>query len=278
MVYQLDAYRYWAEQLGWKNFDFGQFGENFTVEGLADTETCVGDRYRIGSALFEVTQPRVTCYRLGIRLNNPLLPALLVANRRPGFYLRVIEEGEVGGGDEVVKEASGAAEMSVAEIDGLLYLPNPDYGRISIASTLSALSPGWRDSFERLLKAKELGNSDGNAGLTSSMTPRPAWKGFRSLRVTDVHREAEEIVSITFASPDDVPLPSARSGRYIVLRLGDDQDGRPIIRSYSLSGEAGNGRYRISVKRGAGPGRSDRSQCPSWRVSTALQCSSGRLS
>src|SRR5437588_5951002 len=80
------------------------FGENFTVEGLPDDEVCIGDRYRIGSALFEVTQPRVTCYRVGIRTNEPQMAALLTSSGRPGFYLRVLQEGEAGAGDEIVKE------------------------------------------------------------------------------------------------------------------------------------------------------------------------------
>ena len=71
LVYQIDSYRYWERELGRKDLLFGQFGENFTVEGLPDDEVCIGDRYRIGSALFEVTQPRVTCYRVGIRMNEP---------------------------------------------------------------------------------------------------------------------------------------------------------------------------------------------------------------
>jgi MOSC domain-containing protein YiiM len=102
-VYQIGSYRYWERELGRHDFVYGQFGENFTVEGLADDEVCVGDRYRIGTATFEVTQPRVTCYRVGIRMNDPQIPALLVSHRRPGFYFRVLDEGEVQAGDEVIK-------------------------------------------------------------------------------------------------------------------------------------------------------------------------------
>lgn len=104
-VYQMDSYRYWQQELRRHDFVFGQFGENFTVEGLTDDEVCIGDRYRIGGALFEVTQPRVTCYRVGIRMDEPRMAALLIAHRRPGFYFRVLEEGEVGAGDEIVKVA-----------------------------------------------------------------------------------------------------------------------------------------------------------------------------
>jgi MOSC domain-containing protein YiiM len=84
-VYQDESYRYWERHLRRSNLVPGQFGENFTVEGLADTNVCIGDRYRIGSALFEVTQPRVTCYRLGIRMEEPDMAALLVKHGRPGF-------------------------------------------------------------------------------------------------------------------------------------------------------------------------------------------------
>src|SRR5208282_5528595 len=117
LVYQIDSYRYWQAQLGRNDFAFGQFGENFTIDGLPDTEVCIGDRYRIGSALFEVTQPRVTCYRVGIRMNQPRMAALLVAHHRPGFYFRVLEEGEVGAGDEILKVSDGPERMTVAEID-----------------------------------------------------------------------------------------------------------------------------------------------------------------
>src|SRR2546429_6227958 len=122
LVYQIDSYRYWERELGRKDFVFGQFGENFTVEGLADDEVCIGDRYRIGSALFEVTQPRVTCYRVGIRMDEPRMAALLVAHGRPGFYFRVLEEGEVRAGDDVMRIATGPEAMTVADINALLYL------------------------------------------------------------------------------------------------------------------------------------------------------------
>src|ERR1043166_9249672 len=101
-VYQIGSYRYWERELGRDDFVPGQFGENFTVEGLADDEVCIGDRYRIGEALFEVTQPRGTCYRVGIRRDEPKMPSLLVSHHRPGFYFRVLEEGLVQAGDEIV--------------------------------------------------------------------------------------------------------------------------------------------------------------------------------
>src|SRR5271168_1694668 len=151
-VYQIDSYRYWEHELGRHDFVHGQFGENFTVEGLADAEVCIGDRFRIGSAVFEVTQPRVTCYRVGIRMNEPRMAALLVAHHRPGFYFRVLEEGEVGAGDEIVKVAEGPERLTVAAIDALLYLPGPAKDELERALRIPALSPGWKSSFEALLR------------------------------------------------------------------------------------------------------------------------------
>jgi ferredoxin-NADP reductase/MOSC domain-containing protein YiiM/ferredoxin len=254
MVYQLEAYRYWERELGRNDLEYGQFGENFTVDGLADDEVCIGDRYRIGSAVFEVTQPRVTCYRVGIRMNNPQMAALLVSHRRPGFYFRVIEEGEVGAGDEIQKIADGPGRITVAEIDSLLYLPNHDASRIAIAERIPALSPGWKGSLEALLKADERKVHNGNAGLTLSASTPPAWNGFRMLRVAAVHQETSEITSIVLESLDKSPLPVALPGQYVVLKFHADNSSQPIVRSYSISGASDSGTYRISAKRGTGPG------------------------
>jgi len=143
-VYQIDSYRYWQAQLGRSDFSYGQFGENFTVDGLPDGEVCIGDRYRIGSAVFEVTQPRVTCYRVGIRMNEPQMAALLVSHGRPGFYFRVIEEGEVESGDEIVQVTSGPERMTIAEVNALLYTPGHPRTQLERAVRIPALSAGWR--------------------------------------------------------------------------------------------------------------------------------------
>src|SRR3954452_3499448 len=103
MVYQVGSYEHWRQHLDRTDLSWGNFGENFTVDGLPDDEVCIGDRYRIGEAEFEVTQPRVTCYRVGLRFDEPRMPALLVAHHRPGFYLRVLREGRVRAGDDILK-------------------------------------------------------------------------------------------------------------------------------------------------------------------------------
>jgi MOSC domain-containing protein YiiM len=152
MVYQTDSYRYWERELGRNNFSYGQFGENFTVDGLPDDEVCVGDRYRIGTALFEVSQPRVTCYRVGIRMDEPQMPAKLVAHHRPGFYFRVLEEGNVGAGDEIIKVADGPERMSIAETDAMLHLRGHTREKLDRALRIPALSEGWKGSFKALLQ------------------------------------------------------------------------------------------------------------------------------
>ena len=238
-VYQIDSYRYWERELGRSDFVHGQFGENFTVEGLSDDEVCIGDRYRIGTALFEVTQPRVTCYRVGIRMNDPRIPALLVSHRRPGFYFRVLEEGEVQAGDEIFKVASGPEEMTVAEVDGLLYLPGHPRQQILRALRIPALSPGWQASFRALLDGEAGG---GNAGLAVT-SPPPAWPGFRRLSVAGIDRESDSVISIRLEDPGGAALPAARPGQYLTLRI------QSVLRNYSLSGPPGAGHYRISVKR-----------------------------
>ena len=177
-VYQLDSYRYWERELGRDDFVHGQFGENFTVEGLRDDEVCIGDRYRIGTAVFEVTQPRVTCYRVGIRMNDPRIPALLVSHRRPGFYFRVLEEGEVEAGDEIVKLASGPEQMTVAEVDALLYLPGHPRQQLLRALRIPALSPGWRASFEALLERSPAPATPGSQRQVRRR-PGPASAGWR---------------------------------------------------------------------------------------------------
>jgi ferredoxin-NADP reductase/MOSC domain-containing protein YiiM/ferredoxin len=244
-VYQLDSYQYWQKVLARDDFTYGQFGENFTIDGLPDDEVCIGDRYRIGAALFEVTQPRVTCYRVGIRMDDPQMPALLVQHHRPGFYFRVLEEGEVQAGDEIVKVASGPERMTVAEVDALLYLPGHPRDRIERAVRIPALSPGWQGSFRAILDEPE--SASGNAGLVAAAPP-PAWAGFRPLRVTAVEPESSTIASIRLADPDGLPVPAAQPGQFLTVRLRPDTDHPALVRSYSLSGRPGDAGYRISVK------------------------------
>ena len=249
LVYQLESYRYWERELGRPEFAFGQFGENFTVDGLSDGEVCIGDRYRIGEALFEVSQPRVTCYRVGLRMDEPRMAALLVSHGRPGFYLRVLEEGLVGAGDEIVKVADGPERMSVAEINALLYLPGHRREDLQRALRIPALSPGWQGSFRALLDQPSDGASGaGNAGLSAENGPPPAWPGFRTLRVSRINQESLTVFSMVLTPFDERPLATPLPGQFVVLRLHPDPRAAPLLRSYSLSGAPNANHYRISIK------------------------------
>ena len=251
LVYQQDSYLFWEKQLDRTGLAYGELGENFTVDGLPDSEVCIGDRYRIGKALFEVTQPRVTCYRAGIRVNEPAMAALLVKHRRPGFYLRVLEEGEVQAGDEIARVTEGPERMSVAEIDALLYLPGHPRDRLERALRIPAMADGWRRSFEALLRqAPTDGGTSGNAGLSAASGPPPAWRGFRPLRVSQKTHESGNVISLVLESQDGQPLATALPGQFIVLRLGPTS-APALMRSYSLSGEPRAPTYRVSIKREA---------------------------
>jgi ferredoxin-NADP reductase/MOSC domain-containing protein YiiM len=247
-VYQMDAYHYWERVLGRKDFIFGQFGENFTVEGLPDDEVCIGDRYRIGDAIFEVTQPRVTCYRVGIRMSEPRMAALLVAHHRPGFYFRVLQEGEVGAGDDIVKITDGPERISVAGIDALLYLPGHSPEQLERALRIPALSKGWQSSFQAILTQESSPKpGEGNRGLANE-EQAPAWPGFRQMRVARIHKESDNVTSFVLAPIDGQHLPVFEAGQFVVLRLLVDPGKSPVLRSYSLSDLPGADHFRISVK------------------------------
>ncbi|GAA0995526.1 MOSC and FAD-binding oxidoreductase domain-containing protein [Acrocarpospora macrocephala] len=233
LVYQIQCYEYWQKYFGRADFEYGQFGENFTVDGLPDDEVCIGDRYRIGEAEFEVTQPRVTCYRVGLRLGEPELPALLVSHHRPGFYLRVLTEGRVEAGDDIIRTKIGPGALTVADIDALLYLPGHDQDTLRRALAIPALSPGWRRSFE-----------DMAAGGTAP--PRSeGWTGFRPMRVSRIVRETPSVLSLYLEADSGGSLPVAEAGQYLTFRVAGAGEPAPV-RSYSLSSASA---YRVSVKR-----------------------------
>jgi ferredoxin-NADP reductase/MOSC domain-containing protein YiiM len=247
-VYQMDSYHYWQEQLKRNDFIYGQFGENFTIDGLADDAVCIGDRFQIGTALFEVTQPRVTCFRVGIRMNEPRMASLLTSSGRPGFYFRVLQEGDVSAGDEIMKVGEAAERMTIKEINALLYLPGHPRESLQRALRIDALSRGWRGSFQSLLQSSQNGAETGNAGLAPAAAAHPASPGFQPLLVSSIDRESEDVLSFTLQSPDRHELPTALPGQYVVVRLKPAAGSPMLLRSYSLSGPLSTKHFRISVK------------------------------
>jgi ferredoxin-NADP reductase len=135
--------------------------------------------------------------------------------------------------------------MTVAEVDGLLYLPGHPRQQMLRALRIPALSPGWQASFQALLAGEPGG---GNAGLITT-SPPPAWVGFRKLKVTDIAPEGDSMISIRLEDPDGAALPPAGPGQYLTVRLQPDPHERSVLRNYSLSGPPGAHDYRITVKR-----------------------------
>ncbi len=153
-VYSREHYGHWMRELNRNDFTDGQFGENFTVEGMLEDEIHIGDVFSVGGAKVEVTQPRAPCFKLGIRMGMPSFLKLFLTSGRVGFYLRVLEEGEVGAGDVLERVAIDPERMTVREINNLLYFDQGNVEGGKKALRIQALSPGWRESFaDRLAKA-----------------------------------------------------------------------------------------------------------------------------
>lgn len=272
-VYDRSAYDHWAHELGRGDLLPGHFGENFTVEGMPDDQVCVGDRYRIGDAVFEVTQPRVTCFKVGLRLAEPRMPALMYSHGRPGFYLRVLEEGEVGAGDEIERVAVGPEAMSVREVSALLYLPGHTPAGLRRALAIPALSEGWRGSFRALLDQHASGGA-GNQGLAPPSTP-PAWQGLRAFRVAGAAQETTSVRSFVLEPVDGQELPGFPPGQFLALKLDAAEAPAALLRSYSLAAPADAHRYRIAVKREPG-GRASAYLHDRVRVGDVLQVGAPR--
>ena len=180
-------------------------------------------------------------------MGEPELPALLVTHHRPGFYMRVLTEGHIQAGDRIVKTRTGPGALSVADADALLYLPGRDPAKLRLATQIPALSPGWQGSFRDLLAADGDSAAAPPLGGEPAPRPRPAWAGFRPLRVTKVVPETATVSSIYLTAPDRSLLPAAPAGQYLTLRIPGAGQPAPV-RSYSLSSAPDAGTYRISVK------------------------------
>jgi ferredoxin-NADP reductase len=169
------------------------------------------------------------------------MAALLVAHRRPGFYFRVLREGPVRAGDDIVKLAAGPEQVTVAATDALLYLPDGDVATMRRLLAVPALSPGWHGSFRDLLDQAD------HPGRERPEQRPPAWPGFRRLRVARLVHETELVTSVYLRPIDGAGLPAPQPGQYLTLRLAGAGNPAPV-RSYSLSASSADS-YRISVKR-----------------------------
>lgn len=154
-AYPHEHYAVWARELGRQGFAYGQFGENFTVTEMLEDNVCIGDVFRVGGAVVEVTGPRIPCFKLGIKMESEKFPKLFLASGRVGFYLRVLEEGEVGAGDAILPLQKDPASFTVQELVRVAYFNRDDLVGARKALDLSALAPGWKQFFEERLGKRE---------------------------------------------------------------------------------------------------------------------------
>ena len=262
---------HWRRELGRDDFEYGQFGENFTVEGLPDDEVCIGDRYEIGGALFEVSQPRVTCYRVGLRLGEPRLPALLVAHRRPGFYLRVLREGTVEAGDPIVRVRHGPERMTVAESRRAAVPARPRPCGVARALRITGAEPGLAGSFEAMLRTGQRTRPATPGSTRPRPHPPPAWSGFRPItgRRASI-RESDTVVSLRLATADGQALPAALPGSSSRCASGSPPVSRhhPQLFAVRRAGLARvPGQREARTRRGGQHGSCTRASAParSWR-------------
>ncbi len=241
-AYPHQHYSFWKAELRRRDLPFGQFGENFTIAGLGEDSTRVGDLFRIGTALFQVTQPRIPCYKLAIRVAEGFdFPARFQASGRLGFYFRVLDEGNVGAGDTVELIDSDDRSVTIAECveTYLNYMHEPE--RLTRILASRGLSYGWRGYLEEALRKAEPG-----IGSTG-------WTGFRPFVVDRKIAESEDITSFYLVPADSRPLPAFRPGQYLTFRLNIPGHARPVTRTYSLSSSTRSDHYRITVKRETAP-------------------------
>jgi MOSC domain-containing protein YiiM len=151
-VYPAEHYVYWREQLPDFPLTWGAFGENLTTDGLSENEICIGDRLQIGSVEFAVTQPRMPCFKLGIRFDRADMVKRFLTSGRSGFYLKVLKEGDVGVGDSITLDTPQKNGVSVSDIVTLYTADDPDEALLRRAVELPDLPQSWRDYFRKQLR------------------------------------------------------------------------------------------------------------------------------
>ena len=150
-AYPAEHYAFWREEFPDMDLPWGAFGENFTTEGLIEETVHIGDQLRVGSAELTVTQPRMPCFKLGIRFGRADMVKRFLRSGRTGFYFAVTREGDVAAGDPITVLARHALAMTVAEIVSLYTADAANQDRLRQASELSALPEAWRDYFRKRL-------------------------------------------------------------------------------------------------------------------------------
>jgi MOSC domain-containing protein YiiM len=161
-AYPSEHYDYWRAELPGMNLPWGMFGENFTIEGLLEQDAYIGDRFRIGETEVTVTEPRMPCYKLGIKFGRADIIKRFLASRRTGFYLSVARQGMVGAGDAMELIGREQQEISVADITRLYAFAKDDLKMLRRAVEVEALPESWKGYFRQQIE-KLTGESPADA-------------------------------------------------------------------------------------------------------------------
>ena len=245
-AYPSEFYEVWRRERPELEFPWGRFGENLTTEGLLDHEVNVGDRFRVGSAELIVTQPRLPCFKLGIRMRRDEFVAEFLERALLGFYFAVAREGEVEAGDPIVELSRDPRGFRATEVMRLYAHDRDDVDGLQRAVALDALPESWRNHFRRRLAELERRRSR----RLLPAPPPPAWPDFRPFEVREKVRESDDVCSFRLRPSDGAPLPPHLPGQYVTLRVDGPGGNGPAIRSYSLSDRPSRDGYRLTVKRG----------------------------
>ena len=151
-VYPIEHYKFWRTDLPYMNLPYGMFGENLTTEGLLESIVRIGDRFRIGTAEVMVTEPRMPCYKLGLRFGRADMVKRFLASRRTGFYLSVLKEGEISAGAAIEPLSRNASEITVADITELYAFDKDNIELLRRVVDLDPLPESWRSYFSHRLE------------------------------------------------------------------------------------------------------------------------------
>lgn len=250
-AYDLENILYWRRVLDRDDIGFGHFGENFTVEGMPDDRIHIGDVFRVGGALLEVTQPRVPCFKLEMKMDLPGFSRQFITSGRLGFCFRVLEEGDVGAGDVMERVQTGPEKITVWDFARLYFFDYDNLEKIRRLLRIPAVPPDWVRVFEEML-------ASAGERRQSRQTQKRAWKGFRNFIVDKKVMESQTITSFYLVPEDRQPLPVYMPGQFLTFRLAIPGRPRPVIRTYSLSECPCHAEYyRITIKKEPLPHDSD---------------------
>jgi ferredoxin-NADP reductase/MOSC domain-containing protein YiiM len=243
-AYAIEDLRWWEGQIG-RPLAPGELGENLTVEGLDVTGALVGERWEIGSVVLEVAEPRVPCWRLGVRMGDEDFPGTFTEAGRPGAYLRIVVEGELGAGDEIRVVERPDHELSIGDVFRIF---SHDHEQAAALLEVPQMSEAWQRWAE-----KTAARSKRRAKPQKTDPQALAWQCLRRFVLSDRVEELEDVRSFYLTPEDGEPLPPYTPGQFLTVEVRPPGTERPAIRSYSLSDTPRPERYRVTIKREGPP-------------------------